>query len=87
MMDEFLVQVLGHPEIGRVYVAFVMETRKNAYRIRYSAPRHVSEEQYDAIKASAKPLFPYPFTGKDDGWVKLVQDRKTKEWKSRPPPK
>jgi hypothetical protein len=83
VMDEFLVQVVGHPEIGRVYVAFAMETRKNAYRIRYSDSIFLTEEEYKKIKASPTPFFPYPFTNKDDGWVELVQDPKTKEWKTK----
>jgi len=85
MMDEFLVQVSGHPEIGRIYVAFAMETRKNAYRICYTDSIFISEEEYKKIKASSKPFFPYPFTDKDEGWVELVQDPNTKEWKPRQP--
>ena len=81
VMTEFLVQVMGHPEIGRVYAAFAMETRKNAYRIRYAESVFLTEEEYDKIKASPKSNFPYPFTDKGEGWVEIVQDPKTGEWK------
>ena len=85
VMIEFLVQVMGHPEIGMVYAAFAMETRKNAYRISYTDSLFISEEVYKKIKASPKPFLPYPITDKDSGWIELVQDPNTKEWKPKPP--
>jgi len=85
VMVEFLVQVMEHPEIGRVYAAFAMETRKNAYRIRYIDSEFLTEEEYKQAKASPGPFRPYPFTDKDEGWVELVQDPQTKEWKPLKP--
>ena len=84
VMDEFLVQVMRHPEIGYIYAAFALETRKNAYRIYYSPPTFLSEEEYKNIKASSKPCIAYPFTKESGGWIELVQDQKTKKWHPKP---
>jgi hypothetical protein len=71
ILDEFLVGVLSYPEFGFIYTAFVLEMKKNAYRIKYKEPESISLKRAQEIYNSTKPQFKNPFTTRRNGWTIL----------------
>lgn len=82
MMDEFLVGVQDKPDFGFFYVAFVMEMKKNAYRIKYSTPQQIDQKKFADIYSSDAPSFTYPFVSADEGWIQL--EYKDGKWGKKP---
>jgi len=78
VIDEFLVRVQGRPECGCIYVAFAMDIKKNAYRIKYSTPKRISADQWDQYLTATGPQFPYPFQGEEE-WTYLEKNSRG-EW-------
>ncbi len=69
VINEFLVGVNKYPEFGLLYVAVIIDIKKNAYRIAYSNPRPITIQQAEEIYHSNTPLFASPFKSEADGWI------------------
>lgn len=71
ILDEFLVGVLNYPEFGFIYTGFVLEMKKNAYRIKYKKPDSIDLKAAQEIYKSEKPLFANPFKSRTKDWTIL----------------
>ncbi len=72
VLDEFLVRVRDRSECECIYAAFVMEVRKQAYRIKYSTPEKIDQKEYLKRIRSHERFFDYPFAD-DKGWTELTK--------------
>jgi len=80
-LDEFLVRVEGWPGCGCIYIAFLLEIKPGAYRIKYSAPEEIDETTWKERKQSPEPAAKLAFQG-DEDWVYLQYDKQKKSWKT-----
>lgn len=68
--EEFLVEVQDRPECGCVYIAFAMQIKPYAYRIKYSSPEVIDKDEWYMRQAKEEPSVRLSFSDEDE-WVNL----------------